>query len=936
MLQLICFVSFSILPIAAEATEFGMSVELLVQSGMSFYDQGRLQEALQQFKKALIIDPHSTVAREFFTQIQKEAYGGVKEKVANLIPKSVALKEALDDAEQGTQLQKAPALRPQEKTKIQAPQQRAQESIQEAAPQPLAIAPEKTVMLDEAQRQNTNLELNKKSALLIQGTGIKRFLNTTPQLFTIERKDKDSLIITGTEIGNGVFHVWDENGRWTFNLKIGQTALYKALKAEYEKRATEAILSSPFRISYSWDKGSFHSGRRIDDTGRQSLSINQSVSVRGETPYGNYDASFSIDRLNKEYDIVNLSTGLMDAHFWGLEHLNIRVLDFGTGIAAFKFPNVDLRGARIDAPMFNRKVSYTAFWGGIPPGTFTRLEPGLLDKTVDAYLYGISLFYDHSDSAKYKVFFAESYGSEINKPVLTNRTYGTGVFYKIGNFNFDTEAAYDDRKSVAYTSGARLRIQKTNMSLKFTENPGNFASPLGGSPSGGSSTITTTLHHSFDQDVSMSHSVSATRDRNKDLVNPNNPDRPSYTFDHSLNWRLDPFTDLALSYLRSDTKGSISPALTETQQLSLNKRIFFIKPVNTYLTFSNSTNKNFTGATSNFDRQGVRAGMSFNVFKDLTLSVNQTNNFIKNRVTDADASPSVLESSLSYYSRIFRSPFYGRLRVSYRDEEETEQDISFLSGEDRLEFQAGFDYRPSSFVSAYLSLRAANIWAEQEGSAKRFDADIRYGVSLAWDTGFRWNTKGNACGFVFYDIDADGIRDKDEEGVEGVTVQATSDKSAATNKKGYYVLRGIIGKKANVEIDMNTVPRGYILTTPSFYSFDISHMSTKRLDFGIATRSDIIGYIFVDVDGNNKFDRGDKPIGGAVIILDETQKAITDDGGQYQLRKLSPGKHSLEIDLKTIPTSYIPKVALKTEIELKKGETFFYNIPLRTAFKEIE
>jgi hypothetical protein len=311
--------------------------------------------------------------------------------------------------------------------------------------------------------------------------------------------------------------------------------------------------------------------------------------------------------------------------------------------------------------------------------------------------------------------------------------------------------------------------------------------------------------------------------------------------------------------------------------------------------------------------------------------MNKTLNFATNTVTDENATSNVLENSLSYYTRILDSPFYGRLRVSYRDEENAGSPMSYLSGEDRLEFASELDYRPNPYINGYLGLRVANVWAENEDSTKHLDAEIRYGLRFTWDTGFRWNTKGNVRGFVFYDLDGDGMRDMDDEGIKSVTIKAALDRSGTTNGQGYYTIRNIIGKEARISIDMSTMPRGYILTTPAFFDVKLTHGGYRKVDFGITCRSEIVGVIFVDLDGNGKFDREEEGLSGVAVVLDDTVKVATDQGGQYLFRSLSPGEHTIKIDLTTMPTKYIPQVSVKKKVMLEEGSTFFYNIPLKIA-----
>ena len=77
IIPFISFLSITILPFAenlteVEASEYGMSVEILIQSGINFYDQGRFLDAMNQFKKALVVNPRATVAKAFLKRIHKQ------------------------------------------------------------------------------------------------------------------------------------------------------------------------------------------------------------------------------------------------------------------------------------------------------------------------------------------------------------------------------------------------------------------------------------------------------------------------------------------------------------------------------------------------------------------------------------------------------------------------------------------------------------------------------------------------------------------------------------------------------------------------------------------------------------------------------------------------------------------------------------------------
>ncbi len=71
-----------------------------------------------------------------------------------------------------------------------------------------------------------------------------------------------------------------------------------------------------------------------------------------------------------------------------------------------------------------------------------------------------------------------------------------------------------------------------------------------------------------------------------------------------------------------------------------------------------------------------------------------------------------------------------------------------------------------------------------------------------------------------------------------------------------------------------------------------------------STRQIIVGRVFVDQNGNGKFDDGDEPVPGARLYLQSGQSVITDSQGLYNVPSLADGSHVLSLDPITIPSGY--------------------------------
>ena len=71
-----------------------------------------------------------------------------------------------------------------------------------------------------------------------------------------------------------------------------------------------------------------------------------------------------------------------------------------------------------------------------------------------------------------------------------------------------------------------------------------------------------------------------------------------------------------------------------------------------------------------------------------------------------------------------------------------------------------------------------------------------------------------------------------------------------------------------------------------------------------STRQVILGRVFVDTNGNGKFDDGDKPAPGVRLYLSNGQSVITDSAGLYNFPSLGDGPQVISLDPVSVPHGY--------------------------------
>ncbi len=92
----------------------------------------------------------------------------------------------------------------------------------------------------------------------------------------------------------------------------------------------------------------------------------------------------------------------------------------------------------------------------------------------------------------------------------------------------------------------------------------------------------------------------------------------------------------------------------------------------------------------------------------------------------------------------------------------------------------------------------------------------------------------------------------------------------------------------------------------------------------LVTKGRIEGRVFIDSDGNGRYNAGDRPVDGAIITTQSTQVS-TDASGYFRLPPAPPGRYTLKL-------SHLPPDAamgqLVPQVDLAAGRTVWIDIPL--------
>jgi len=965
------FLASFVLPPAEAAS---LASEMLYQGGVKLYKQGRYDEALSEFRKALLAEPGYQPALDYISKIEDELKARDKE-LPRLkdIPQASAVSSYLapqrpEDIISDLVNNKEEALT--QKAEAEAPQQpRASTSKRVARPSPI----EKKAVLDEAHagaiEEAFNLmefvnemiaqqelyaraegtgagkaeipailalddsfktvsqpvEIEQGKSIIIRGSNIQRFLVTQPEIIEVVKNNSDELSVTANEIGYSYLHIWDDNGRWTSEFLTVYPKPEGPMYEETLRRSEEEGHS--FKLGYELSWSSFESGRRMDELDRSSYSWNHKLTLSGQTPYGDFDSGMNIRSLNATTDLTYINMALLNGKYGPFEGFTFRAFDYGIPVNNLAVSNVSLRGLMFQSPAFNKKVDYAVFWGREGGGRYGNLSPGLT-KIQDSFISGMDVGYAPDNKSSYRFTIAHGWGRDRGDDL---RPYGYDLTssWKIGEkWDVDYDIGYDSKRvaqtfDLKYSGGPKFNLtsQLRNIDRDFYTMTGRGwrAGEIGGNINL-SSRLTDRADTSFALDVYQDRLFPAEDD----------PHRLNENLTWNGSYKIDDFTSLNLNYNLQNQLGTVSQYRYQVGNFGLNRRFEWIRNIYASLNYYYQKNESYTSPSSSYTNNKLAFGANFNIIGNLNYYVNKEFNWLLEQESGTRGTPNVLDTGLDWSGQLLATkPLFASISFSYRDEENADTPLSFLAGQDYINGYVQVSYRPSDNKEIYGSANVRNYWADKEGAGKRIDASFNAGLRYLWDTGIRWDSVGNVEGYVFKDLNSDGLRQRDEAPVSGIKIWLGKDKYQLTDTFGFYSFKNVKARKGYVTLDTSTLPQGFVVTVPVTQEVAITHHKTSQANFGIISRTEISGLVFEDKNENGEYDRDDKGVEGVVVTLEDGTQAVTDGSGKYTFSHVSTGAHTITLGLDSIPVYYLPETTLTKDIVIYEGVSYVYNIPLK-------
>ncbi len=777
-----------------------------------------------------------------------------------------------------------------------------------------------------ATQPKTLLQIELNTTVIVEGQQLDRFLIITPGFIEVERIDRNHLKITAQKRGSTFLHIWDDRGRWTFNVEV----IYALPSAPEIKtiKDTKEIYSKPFRFAYSADWGSYYRGQSLDTAERQSLNFLQWSGLTGETPYGDFDSYVIANKFDQSTEVTGYSVGLTNGHLGDFNNFTIRGFDNTKTFSPLSVPGQYFRGVLVESPAFHDNFKY-AYFKGRDRATYGFLAPNVLEKR-ESFVEGLKLTLFPRKDDQYSFNWARGYGNSRDT-FLKNHVASFQAQHRFNKWLVAGENAFND-DIFARTLSSKFDQDDFHFHMNFRDIDRDFTTitslPSNRGEIGGMLGFNWNL-----AGVDLDTNLDLYQDRA--LPNEEDPNALNLDFSSSAQIPLSRTERLSTSLFYVDTAGELSPRKNLRFNNTYSKRFSLghNRELNTFLGSTYQMSRYKFSPTSEYDRYSLNAGFSVPLVKGLSYYANYEYSWVDDLSTSKLLKPTVFNTGINYH-RTLTEHWTLHSDFSYRDEEGTDGLNSFLAGEDSTTGSIGLSYKPTLDFEFFIDGRVRNVWAENNRATAFNEIDIRSGIRSAWELPIVWNPRGQIDGIVFKDLNNNKKQDPEESGIANVHVNVGK-KQTKTDTKGHYKT-SVHAKSVEVSLDTKTIPSGFIFSTPSLVNTLIIPHRTQHVNFGLTTNSGIYGVVFFDENQNGKPDSYDVRISKVKIILDGKESTTTDFEGNYFFSNIGAGTHQMTIDINSIPIEYLPAVKIKNEVDVSEGTTYVFHIPLNKNSKTQE
>jgi hypothetical protein len=249
----------------------------------------------------------------------------------------------------------------------------------------------------------------------------------------------------------------------------------------------------------------------------------------------------------------------------------------------------------------------------------------------------------------------------------------------------------------------------------------------------------------------------------------------------------------------------------------------------------------------------------------------------------------------------------------------------------RVEGAFGVNYQLPWNIRLYGDVRYSQVIPSQTDAleSKGLQFTLRVAKQFGWGkppeiAGLRpgegTRGYGTVQGLVFNDVNRNGLQDKEEEGIQNVTVRLGDGSATKTDENGYYRFSRVEVGGHLVTLDVRRIPAEYDIISSDKVRIQVRLRETIKIDFQLIAVGRIEGRIIFDANGNGKTDPDEEGVSDVLVVLEPGDlNTYTNGDGKFTLENVLPGRYAMKSDPTTLPEDAVFTSAEELRFEVPVG-----------------
>jgi hypothetical protein len=164
------------------------------------------------------------------------------------------------------------------------------------------------------------------------------------------------------------------------------------------------------------------------------------------------------------------------------------------------------------------------------------------------------------------------------------------------------------------------------------------------------------------------------------------------------------------------------------------------------------------------------------------------------------------------------------------------------------------------------------------------------------------NSYAAVHGRVYQDVNLNGRFDIGiDQPQANVRVRVDGSRYVVSDDNGNFRVDGVAKGEHSDYLDLLSVRADLTFLDNARQVISLNSSRDVIIDFRVVRTGRITGTVWMDVNGNGRFDEGELPLADVRVVTGSGRDTLTDERGSFMVGDLPPGEHILLLDEKTMP-----------------------------------